>query len=299
MKKQSRRDFFKMAGGISAGLISVKTSPAKAEAKNVLSEYRMGTLVDTTVCIGCRQCEYACKKAHDIPSQSIDKYEDRSVYKQKRRPDETALTVVNEYKNASTQKNPIDVKVQCMHCDHPACVSACIVGALSKQENGSVTWDTGKCIGCRYCMVACPFQIPAFEFDDALYPSISKCDFCFDRIKEGMRPACVEICPVEALTFGERHQLLKVAHDKIQSNPERYVDHVYGEHEAGGTAWMYLAGKDFKDLDFPRLNDKPAAGVSESIQHGIFKFFIPPASFYALLGCVMWISKNKDKSKQE
>ena len=68
-----------------------------------------------------------------------------------------------------------------MHCDHPACVSACIVGAFSKEENGSVVWDTDKCIGCRYCMVACPFQVPAFEYHKAIQPEIRKCDFCFKR----------------------------------------------------------------------------------------------------------------------
>ena len=297
MKNQSRRDFFKIAGGISAGLVAVNTTSAKAGAKNILSEYRMGTLVDTTVCIGCRQCEYACKKAHDLPSQSLSTYQDRSVYKQKRRPDDTTLTVVNEYENPKNREVPINVKVQCMHCDHPACVSACIVAAFSKEENGSIIWDTGKCIGCRYCMVACPFQIPAFEFHDALSPDIRKCDFCIDRTREGKRPACVDICPVEALTYGERHELVKLAHKKIETSPERYVDHIYGEHEIGGTGWMYLAGREFPDLQFPQLGNKPALGVAESIQHGIFKFFVPPLSFYALLGGVMWITKNREKSK--
>jgi formate dehydrogenase iron-sulfur subunit len=193
---------------------------------------------------------------------------------------------------------PYDVKVQCMHCDHPACVSACIVGAISKQENGSVIWDTDKCIGCRYCMVACPFQIPSFEFDKALNPHIKKCDFCFDRTKEKKLPACVEICPVEAITYGTRNDLVKVARERIKNNPDRYVNHIYGEYEVGGTSWIYLAGTDFSNLTFPKLSNNPAPGVSESIQHAIFAYFVPPISLYALLGGIMWITRRK-KSTEE
>jgi Fe-S-cluster-containing dehydrogenase component len=186
-----------------------------------------------------------------------------------------------------------------MHCDHPACVSACIVGAFSKNENGSVTWDTDKCIGCRYCMVACPFQIPSFEYEKALNPMIMKCDLCFDRTKEGKLPACVDICPVEALTYGPRNDLIKLARERIKKYPERYVNHIYGEKEVGGTSWLYLAGQDFKKLGFPGLNANPAPGVSESIQHGIFAYFVPPASLYALLAGIMWLSKKRKENEED
>jgi Fe-S-cluster-containing dehydrogenase component len=255
----------------------------------------MGVLVDTTVCIGCRRCEYACKKAHDIPAGNENDYDDRKVFEKLRRPSVDALTVVNEFKDENDEQ-AITAKVQCMHCDHPACVSACIVGAFSKQENGSVIWDTNKCIGCRYCMVACPFQVPAFEYEKAIEPRIMKCDFCFDRTKEGKLPACVEICPVEALTYGKRYELVKLAHQKINDNPDRYIDHVYGEHEVGGTSWMYLASRDFDKLAFPVHSDHPAPGASESLQHAIFKYFIPPASLFALLGGIMWLGKKKNES---
>ena len=186
-----------------------------------------------------------------------------------------------------------------MHCDRPACVSACIVGAISKEENGSVIWDGDKCIGCRYCMVACPFQIPAFEYHKAIQPEIKKCDFCYERTKFGKLPACVEICPMEVLTYGKRKDLVNVAHQKIKLYPERYINHVYGEHEVGGTSWMYLASKDFLELQFPKLSNSPAPGVSEAIQHGIFAYFVPPIALYALLGGVMWINKNKKKKEEE
>jgi len=299
MGKQNRREFLKSAMLIGAGTSGVKVNKLNAGPKNILSEERMGVLVDTTVCVGCRRCEYACKIAHDLPTSDINNYDDRSIFEEMRRPDHTALTIVNEYDNPKDSEIPINVKVQCMHCDHPACLSACIVGAISKQENGAVIWDTDMCIGCRYCMVACPFQIPAFEFDKALDPKIMKCDFCYERTKEDNLPACVEICPVEALTYGKLYELHQVAHDKIKDNPDRYIDHILGDFEVGGTSWLYLANKDFYELGFPKLGHNPAPGVSEAIQHGVFAYFVPPLSFYALLGGVMWLSKKNKKSETE
>ena len=296
MSNLTRRSFFK-AGAILGAVIGGAKS-ARAESKNVLSEDRMGVLVDTTVCIGCRNCEWACKNAHRMVTDSVDSYEDQSVFKIKRRPDETSLTVVNQYSIPSKTK-PVYVKVQCMHCDHPACVSACIVGAFSKEETGAVVWDTDKCIGCRYCMVACPFQVPAFEYFEALRPNILKCDFCKTRTTEGLRPACVDICPVEAMTYGPRAELIRVARERIKKNPDRYINHIYGETEVGGTSWMYLAGEEFTNLDFPQLGKNLAPGVSESIQHGIFAYFVPPVSLYALLGGLMWIFKNRKPPESE
>ncbi|MDD5207887.1 MAG: 4Fe-4S dicluster domain-containing protein [Elusimicrobiales bacterium] len=290
-KGLTRRAFIKNTVGIAAGLTSL---PALAQAKpeNILSPDRMGVLVDTTVCIGCRNCEWGCKTSHGLPTPPLETYEDASVFEKMRRPDDKALTVVNSYPNPKDPKAPYTVKVQCMHCDHPACVSACIVGALSKEESGSVIWDTGKCIGCRYCIVACPFQIPAFEYYQALQPEIRKCDFCSGRRKDGKLPACVESCPAEALTYGPREELVRIARNRVKRYPQRYVNYVYGEYEVGGTSWLYLAGRDFADLQFPKLGKNPAPGVSESIQHGIFAYFVPPVALYGLLGLLMWVSKN-------
>ena len=219
MANSSRRDFFKTLGLIGAGATGINTKSANAAPVKIVSDNRMGVLVDTTVCIGCRRCEHACKTAHDLPAGNIESYDDRSVFKTMRRPDSKTLTVVNEYQGKDESSRPIDLKVQCMHCDHPACVSACIVGAFSKQENGSVVWDESLCIGCRYCMIACPFQIPAFEYEKVIQPEIRKCDFCWDRTKVGLLPACVNICPVEALTYGKRYELIKLAHQECKDQP--------------------------------------------------------------------------------
>ncbi|MFH0908846.1 MAG: 4Fe-4S dicluster domain-containing protein [bacterium] len=293
MKTIGRRDFLKRSVAMGAGVATLTALPASAGPKNILSTRRMGVLVDTTVCIGCRNCEYACKKAHELPTEPLATYEDTSVFQVPRRPDDKALTVVNRPDGSCS------VKVQCMHCARPACVSACIVGALSKEENGAVVWNEDKCIGCRYCMVACPFQIPAFEYGKALKPRIMKCDFCAARRENGGLPACVEICPVEALTYGPREELVNAARNRIRRSPERYVNHIFGEYEVGGTDWLYLAATDFANLDFPKLGEKPAPGVSESIQHGIFAYFVPPVSLYALLGVIMWIAKNRPKLGEE
>lgn len=290
----SRRDFLKASGLIGAGLTGLPTRNALSAPKNILTDERMGVLVDTTVCIGCRRCELACQKAHGLPTSESDAYNDRSVFQNRRRPNTQALTVINEYPNSKSEK-PIDVKVQCMHCDRPACVSACIVGAFSKEENGAVIWDSGKCIGCRYCMVACPFQVPSFEYDKAIQPQVLKCDFCFPHTKEGKLPACVEACPAETLIYGTRYKLIEFARNKIKNYPGRYIEHIYGETEVGGTAWLYLAGNDFSNLDFPKLTSNPAPGATESIQHAIFKYFIPPISLFALLGGIMWINRNKEE----
>ena len=299
MATQNRREFLKSFTLISAGALSLSSNSSRAASVEKLSENRKGVLVDTTVCIGCRSCEWACKQAHNLQTGSLETYDDRSVLKNKRRPDDQALTVVNEFVNPKNSLIPTDVKVQCMHCEQPACVSACIVGAFTKHPEGPVTWDSGKCIGCRYCMVACPFQIPSFEYSKALQPQIMKCDFCFSRTNNGLLPACVEICPTEALTYGKRDELIAIAHQRIKRQPDRYFNHVLGEFEVGGTSWMYLAGQDFTKLDFPTLGEEPAPGVSEAIQHGIFSYFIPPIALFALLGSVMWINKNKRKPEEE
>jgi Fe-S-cluster-containing dehydrogenase component len=296
MKAQNRRAFLKTAAAVGTAAAGLSTSTAKAGPKNILAPDRMGVLVDTTVCVGCRNCEWACKTAHGLPTEPLETYTDRSVFDQMRRPNEAALTVVNEYDNPKNRDLPFNVKVQCMHCDHPACVSACIVGAFTKEENGSVIWNTDKCIGCRYCMAACPFQIPAFEYFKPLDPQIRKCDFCFERTAKGQLPACVEICPVEALTYGPREELVRLARQRLKTYPDRYVNHIYGEYEVGGTSWMYMAGREFAGLQFPNLGPNPAPGVSEAIQHGIFAYFMPPVALYAILGAIMWMTKN---SKEE
>lgn len=293
--KGNRRDFLKLSAASVVAFIP-EAAEASADKKNVDFDNLLGVLVDTAVCIGCRKCEWACDNSNSLSDRPLHSFEDKSVFDSRRRPTDQRYTVVNQIEPADNNERKNYIKLQCMHCNDPACVSACIVGALKKEPEGPVSYDAWKCIGCRYCMVACPFQIPAYEYDNALDPEVRKCTFCLDKLRKAEKPACVAICPNEALTFGKRGDLIKMAHSRIALNPERYVDHVYGEHEIGGTSWMYLAPVDFSRTDLPKLHDKPIPQTTEPIQHGIFKGFIPPLALYGLLGLAMYSLRQRKQN---
>lgn len=284
-----RRRFLQTVGAGAATFFSCHAQAEEAHTHNG----GMGMLVDTTACIGCRKCEFACNQAQHLSDRTLETFEDTSVYSEQRRMTADAFTVVNRFKHPENPDKPIYVKSQCMHCLEPACVSACLVGALEKAENGAVTYDAGKCMGCRYCMVACPFEVPAYEYHNALTPRVRKCSFCFEKVtNEGGIPACAEMCPPMCLTYGKRSELVALAHEKIATRPDQYVPKVYGEHEVGGTRWLYLAAKPFEDLGFLSLDEKPVPKLTETLQHSIFKFGIPPLLLYGLLGAAMSAFKN-------
>ncbi|MGC8658361.1 MAG: 4Fe-4S dicluster domain-containing protein, partial [Desulfomonilaceae bacterium] len=229
---------------------------------------QFGVLVDTTVCVGCRRCEWACKEWNKLPNQfSMTEYEkNQAVFEKYRRTRDDTYTVVNRFENPVDPSKPIYVKKQCMHCYEPACASSCFVQAFTKRPLGAVTYNPDVCVGCRYCMAACPFEIPAYQYYNAWTPKVTKCTFCFDRIsREGGVPACVGICPVETMTFGKRSDLIELAHKKILDSPGRYVNHVYGENEVGGTSWMYLAAVPFNQIGFRTdLGTTPIPTLSKS-----------------------------------
>ena len=295
----NRRDFLGIAAAGSAALVT-GASKAHSESEEAFDcQETYGVLVDTVTCIGCRKCELACNREHDLVQCDAAVFDDKSVFNRHRRPDEDAFTVVNKFVDPGKPEKTNTIKVQCMHCNHPACVSACIVGAMEKTAAGPVTYDAWKCIGCRYCMIACPFQVPAYQYDNALDPQVRKCTFCHERVAtEGRVPACVEICPNEALRFGRREDLIAAAHAKIRDYPERYFDHVYGEHEVGGTSWLYLSPVDFKHTELPKLDSEPVAKRTEKIQHGIFKSFVPPVALYGLLGLIMYSLRDRGESQE-
>lgn len=292
--KTSRRGFVKLTG---ATAVALATGSARAGHGEIdLSDERMGVLVDLTECVGCRRCEFACAEANDNPHDDLEDYDDQSVFAETRRPTVSCFTVVNRVENPADAEKPAFLKIQCMHCEHAPCVSACLVGAMQKATDGTVTYDASRCIGCRYCMMACPFERLSYEYASALTPRVRKCELCQHRTAVGQLPACVEICPVEALVYGNRKELLDYAHERIAEHPDRYVDHVYGETEGGGTSWLYLADRPFADLGFPTLGPRSRAEITEAIQHGIFQGFAAPIALAGLLAGFNFLTKRGGKA---
>jgi Fe-S-cluster-containing dehydrogenase component len=289
-------------GAAAGSTMALPSGQVRAARKPKAPEDPYGCLVDTSLCFGCRKCEEACNQVNHLPEPDRP-FDDLTVLERKRRPDQRSFTVVNRFwtgrRDERNELLPSFVKVQCMHCQDPACVSACIVGALTKKENGAVHYDVSKCIGCRYCMIACPFQIPAYEYQDPLTPRVMKCTFCFDRItKEGGVPGCAAICPVEAITFGKRSHLLALARHRIQTDPGRYRKKIYGEHEVGGTSWLYLSREPFEKLGFLDLPDHAMPHLAETIQHGIFSYLWAPITLFAVLaGALRLLNPQQMKGK--
>lgn len=242
----NRRDFLKLA--VIAGVGGAST-PAVAQEYFPGWPDRLGMLTDLSLCVGCRRCEAACKKVNQLPPPEIPP-DDQSVFAEKRRTHAQAYTVVNRYPSQDGDGKPVYVKSQCMHCNEPACASACPVRAFTKTADGAVVYNENVCIGCRYCMVACPFNIPAYDYHNAYTPTVRKCTLCFERTRRGEVPACAEACPMEAITFGKRSALISLAREKIRRSPGRYDDHIYGEHEVGGTSWLYVSPVPFEELGF-------------------------------------------------
>lgn len=242
----SRRRFLSWIGAAGAGLTASAT--ARAGSLNHFEGYpeSMGVLHDTTRCVGCRLCEEACNKVNNLPAPEKD-FKDLSVLETERRTTTKAHTVVNRYKDNENGRT-VFRKIQCNHCLEPACASACFVRAFRKSESGAVVYNPDVCVGCRYCMVACPFEIPTYDYDDPFTPEVKKCTLCAPRIEKGQLPGCVEVCPKEALTFGRRKDLIKIARERIAKHPDRYMDHIYGEWEMGGTSWLYLSGVPYETL---------------------------------------------------
>ena len=297
----SRRKFFGWMGGAAAAL----AVPAKASSNIKGYEDSYGVLHDTTKCVGCRTCEASChevnKDLFKLPEQEKS-YEDKSVLDKKRRTDWKSFTVVNKYEvektTASGKKELVTVyrKMQCNHCIEPACGSACFVNAFTKLPQGPVHYDPSICVGCRYCVNSCPFYIPAYDYNN-WNPMMYKCTMCEPRILEGKLPGCVNNCPMEALTFGKRKDLIKIARERIRKHPERYVDHIYGEHEMGGTQWMYLSPVPFKQIGLPELGTTPAPEFT----HGALNAVPLIAGLWpALLVGIYAINKYKENyAKQE
>lgn len=234
-----RRDFLKTLGVAGGGLLGAEAFAAPKASKEKKEMYSL--LIDISLCEGCQACEYACAEINELPEP--EDYPEAGTIRQLQ-PDR--FGVVNAF---DTSEGEFYVKKQCMHCNQPACASACLTKAMYKTEEGPVIWREEKCMGCRYCMLSCPFDIPTFEYDSP-NPRIVKCRMCFEQLQEGEWPACVENCPNEAVIFGTRREMLAEARKRITENPDDYVDYIYGEREAGGTGVLYISPVPFEELGF-------------------------------------------------
>ncbi|MGW8161422.1 MAG: 4Fe-4S dicluster domain-containing protein [Desulfobulbales bacterium] len=204
-------------------------------------------LVDLTRCIGCRGCQAACKEWNERSARKTSFHGD---YANPVRLNSDTYTRIR-FSEKEGKDRPVwsFIKEQCLHCISPACTSVCPVSALTKSDDGPVVYNYDRCIGCRYCMLACPFRIPTFEWESA-QPWVQKCSFCSERIKDGLIPACIKVCPTTTMFYGEYKEVLAEAKRRIADNPGKYFNHIYGEHEAGGTSWMYISNVPFEELGF-------------------------------------------------
>jgi len=293
----SRRSFLGWLGAAGAGG-AMAAGPARAAGNGQFAGYpeSLGVLFDVTRCIGCRKCEEACNKVNELPAPAKP-FGDLAVMQTRRRTDAKSYTVVNRYENVPGAKGPLYRKLQCNHCLEPACASACFVRAFTKNPNGAVTYDESVCVGCRYCMIACPFEIPTYEYDRALEPRIMKCTFCQPRLAKGLLPGCVEICPVEALTFGRRRDLIRIAHERFAQFPGRYIDAIYGEKEMGGTAWMTISGVPFRELGL--REDLGVTPAPELTKGALSVVPIVAGMWPVLLTGIYAISQRRDKIARE
>jgi Fe-S-cluster-containing dehydrogenase component len=285
----SRRSVLQVLGAGAAGVAAAGAVPAEARERAKLPPDAKGLLYDSTLCIGCRACVTKCKEANDLPPDATPMM--GATYDYPTNLNATTKTVIQLYREGDQSAF---VKRQCMHCVDPACVAACMIQALQKGPEGVVSYDKSRCIGCRYCQIACPFNVPKFEWAKA-FPKIVKCELCRHR-KEG--PACSEVCPRGAVIYGKTAGLLAEAKRRIAADPKKYNPKVYGETDAGGTQCLYLAaaGIPFEKLGLPNLGPEPVPEKSVSLQHGLYQGMIAPAVLYAALGVVVW--RNRKKSEQ-
>ena len=288
-----RRDVLRVLcqGGSGAAVLgAANTADAAGQNRPIADDHdAVAMLYDATVCTGCKACVAACTEANELaPDTALS----NGLWQM---PEDLNAQTKNIIKLARGDEDDATsyVKRQCMHCLEPACVSGCPFGALMKRgSDGVVTWDASRCIGCRYCEIACPFDVPKFEWSK-FNPKIVKCEFCAHRLEKGEEPACTEVCPTRAVIFGHRADLLAEAHRRIDERPGAYYeDRVYGEHDGGGMQVLYLSALPFGALGLPALSRESVAHYGSKVHAILYKWLALPLAIYVVLAAIIkrrWI----------
>lgn len=323
--KIKRRAFLKAAAGGSVLLAARGPEQALARGdKKALPPQAKGILYDATLCVGCQSCMVACKQANNLPVESTDRLQ---LWDNPRDLSSKTINVIKKFENgtAAHKDQSVDgysfIKRHCMHCIDPSCVTACPVSALIKdQDTGVVSYNKDACIGCRYCQIACPFNIPKFQWDSPT-PEIVKCQLCNHLLAKGGISACCSACPTGASLFGPVDQLLAEAKRRLALTPgtyenfpvasigaglpaqyqshrvAQYVPHIYGENEVGGTQVLLMAGVGFNLLGMPDLPEESFVKLADGIQYAIYKGMVYPL---VVLGALVYmIRRGEDKIEKK
>ncbi|HEY0880227.1 MAG TPA: hydrogenase 2 operon protein HybA [Archangium sp.] len=296
MSDVSRRFALKVLATGSVGVAARAEAHVEGAApigveKPVAPKDAVGLLYDATKCIGCKACVSKCAEVNGLAPDTGD-----SGGKWQMPEDLNCQTrnIIKFFPGKDGEPQSF-VKQQCMHCVDPSCVAACPFNALSKNgTTGIVEWDGSKCLGCRYCEVACPYEVPKFEWAK-VNPRIVKCELCAHRLADGKEPGCTEVCPTGAVIFGQREALLADAHQRLEEAPKGtyFEDRVYGEKEGGGTQVLYLSGVDFTKLGLPALPERSNAHWGTRVHGVIYKYMTGPLVLFA--GMFALIRRNWSK----
>lgn len=320
----TRRDFLKGALATTGAIVGAGgTAPVAARETYKVPEGALGLLYDATLCVGCKACVAACKASNNNPPEfsTVDKLWDTPL-------DTSGYTfnIIKMYRHGTMETKDAEtngyafMKTSCMHCADPSCVSACPVSAMTKNPvNGIVEYNPDKCIGCRYCVAACPFGIPKYQYDSPT-GKIGKCELCRHRHQDGGYSACAEVCPTGATLYGKTSDLLKEAKRRLALQPGtttvfprgwlggpgpdqsyegvvgNYQQHIYGEKEYGGTQVLKLSGVPFEKVGMPKLPPYSSAATSETIQHTLYGGLLMPI---AVLAGLTWVAKRNVKDEEE
>jgi Fe-S-cluster-containing dehydrogenase component len=290
MKKLNRREFL----GTSSAIAGAALLPAgEAEARGAAApsyDHAIAVLYDATKCIGCRSCQRACREYNGLPPEEEEL--NGVTFDMPVQLSEDSWMVIQAYREdanaaASAGRDPewSYLKRNCMHCNVPACVSVCPVGALKKTDGGAVTYDEDRCMGCRYCLFACPYRVPRYEWVDRT-PRVRKCNW---------NRSCVKACPVGALKQGGRRRMIAEAHRRIDESPDRYVKHVYGEDEGGGTSYLILAGVEHEKLGLPSIPPSIRSSYVDPIMNSLPGWIVGMGLF---LGGLYQIERRREMDRE-